>query len=227
MEVFDVTNNVYFRDKQNGILIEVGAYDGLIESCGYKFENHLNWKSINIEADKSLFQALINNRPKSVNLNYALCDKDDCELTFYITSQAGNSSFEHSQRHLEELNSHKSTITEQKVQTISWKNLIKKYNIEYLDFLCLDIEGTEKYALRDMIDSDVLPEVICIEVGYEWKEKKELLKTLGYRFDFFHYNNAYCSKHKMSINEIKINDYFQNEWYVDDKLIYQYEKDKF
>jgi len=148
-------------------------------------------------------------------------------MIFYVTSHPGNSSLEHSDKHINELKSYNAEIKEDKVKAISWKRLLLDYSIEKIDLLSLDIEGAEKYVLKDMIDSNVLPDVICIEVGYEWEEKKEILKTIGYRFDFFHYNNAYCSKYNKKIDIEKVKFYFQNEWYWNGNLIYQYEKDKF
>jgi FkbM family methyltransferase len=225
--VSDVIKNVYFNTKNNGFFVECGANDGISASDSFGLEK-MGWKGINIEAQNSCYQSLIRNRPNSINLNYALCDKDDCDLTFIVTSQHGNSSLEHSNKHKQELiQLRNSTFTEQKVPAISWKRLISSYQLTNINVLILDIEGCEKYVLENMKNCDVIPDVICIEVGYEWGPKKELLKELGYRFDLFHGNNAYCSKPSIQINENQKSTYRQERFDWWDVTIYDVNKDAF
>jgi FkbM family methyltransferase len=225
--VAEVLKNIYFKTKNNGLFVECGANDGLNGSDSLGLER-TGWKGINIEAQNNYYAALIVNRPNSINLNYALCDKDDCELSFMVTSQHGNSSLEHSDKHKQELTElYHSTFAEQKVSAISWKKLIETQNLKEVDVLILDIEGCEKYVLENMKNCAVIPNVICIEVGYEWGPKKELLKELGYRFDFFHGNNAYCSKPEMLIENNAVNLYRQEKFDWWDITVYDEAKDKF
>ncbi len=225
--VSEVLKNTYFGDKNDGLFIECGANDGLSGSDCLGLEN-MGWKGINIEAQNNYYESLVRHRPKAINLHYALSDKDDCELKFMVTSQHGNSSLEHSEKHKQELiQLRNSTFVEQSVKAISWKRLISDQKLSKVDALDLDIEGCEKYVLSNMKGCDVIPDVICIEVGYEWGPKKELLKELGYRFDFFHNNNAYCSKPGMTVNQKFVDQYKQQRFDWWDVVIYDVEKDAF
>lgn len=226
-DVFTVLRNVYFKEKNNGFFVECGSSEGTIGSCCLGLEN-LGWRGINIEAQNSYYSQLIHNRPKATNLNYALCDKDDCELTFTVTSQVGNSSLEHSEKHIQELiQLRKSSFQKQPVKGITWKKLMNDQKLQKVDVLCLDVEGCEKYVLSGMTGCEVLPDVICIEVGYDWGPKKEGLIQLGYRFDFFHDNNAYVSKPTQVFDQNAANGYRQQRFDWWDVTIYDANKDAF
>jgi len=223
----EVIKNTYFSGKNSGFFVECGANNGLNGSDSLGLEQ-MGWKGVNIEAQTSLYNELIKYRPNAINLHYALCDKDDCDLTFIVTSQPGNSSLEHSEKHKQELiQLRHSTFVEEKIPAISWKRLISNQNLTQIDVLILDIEGCEKYVLENMKNCEVIPDVICIEVGYEWGPKKELLKDLGYRFDFFHANNAYCSKPSLPIDQDATKKYRQQRFDWWDVTIYDEDRDKF
>lgn len=226
-KVSEVLKNVYFPNKNNGIYIECGANNGTSGSELYELEL-IGWQAINIEAQNSYYAQLLVHRPKAINLNYALCDQDDCNLTLIVTSQPDNSSLQHSEKHRQELiQLRHSTFSEQSVKAISWKRLIEQQKLDHVDALGLHIEGCEKFVLQNMIDCPVIPDVICIEVGYEWGPKKELLKQLGYRFDFFYYNNAYCSKPHIVVDPTQVAKYRQNRFDWWDVTIYDAAKDSF
>jgi len=221
--VFNILNDVYFSTKYDGFFIECGAFDGITNSCCINFEKQKNWTGINIEAQIKEYEKLIINRPKCTNLNFALYNEDNIKLKMKLEGENSSLLSTDQEINIQEVNI-------QEVNTISWKKLIKDYNISKIDVLCLDIEGAEKYILADMIDAEIVPDVICIEVAYvidreiksNWQELRELLKKIGYKLDFYHFNNAYCSK--PGIHPNNINKYFQDEWYQDNKLIYKYDE---
>jgi len=64
--VFEILNNVYFSEINNGFFIECGAWDGVSESTCINFEKIKNWNGINIEAQKEAYCKLIENRPNSM-----------------------------------------------------------------------------------------------------------------------------------------------------------------
>lgn len=102
------------------------------------------------------------------------------------------------------------TKKEIEVECITYKSIQDKLGLIF-DVLVLDIEGYEEKILQyfKTIDSKYLPKIICIECGYEWKNRKELMKQNGYNLDFYYYNNAYfshCSS-KIPINSEIVNEY--------------------
>ena len=51
-----------FKEKRNGIFVEIGAYDGITYSNTYFFEKNYGWKGVCIEPINERFAQLINNR---------------------------------------------------------------------------------------------------------------------------------------------------------------------
>ena len=64
-----ILHEKYFPNKLNGISIEAGALDGIWDSNTNFFEKNYNWKTINIEPLNNMYEKLVFNRPKSINLN--------------------------------------------------------------------------------------------------------------------------------------------------------------
>lgn len=149
---------------------------------------------------------------KRLNYNvyhYALSNTNDT-LCFTITSHGGNSSLCHSELHKQELtNCYNSTFTEVSVPGITYKNFIENVIKTNIDILILDVEGHECTILNTFFELDVsqLPKLICIECGYDWIQRKEILLKLGYNLDFYEFNNCYfshstfhCEKNVSQIN---------------------------
>lgn len=66
--------NNFFKDKENGVFLEIGADDGIDKSNTLFFEEQLGWKGMCIEPSPERFNMLKNNR-KCICENYALSDE--------------------------------------------------------------------------------------------------------------------------------------------------------
>ena len=58
-------NENIFKNKKNGVYIELGALDGVLYSNTKFFEDSLNWKGILIEPHPEKFKLLQQNRPNN------------------------------------------------------------------------------------------------------------------------------------------------------------------
>ncbi len=156
-------NNRYFHDRKNGIAIECGALDGIYLSQTHYFEKRHNWKCYNIEASKRNFDRLVINRPKAVNVHYALSDQCGfCEIQLGKKSKM-DKVIPYERKSWKDIRKEKDSKMEI-VESITYKNLIEKWGISNLDLFVLDIEGEEVKALNGMIDCPVLPEIFVIEI---------------------------------------------------------------
>jgi FkbM family methyltransferase len=205
----------YFYDKRNGVVVECGTAEGNHMPSSY-MEKELGWKFIGFEVDPRFWPVLLQNRPNGLNINAALSDENGF-ASFTVSAWGGNSSLNMSAEHAAELISYRRTFENGSffqnvtVPCMTWKNFIKSYKIENVDFLILDVEGCEMKVLNGMIGSEVMPDVIQIEFGYsdptnklrDEKTKEDFsgfiilkhkLQEMGYRFDYVQYNNAYFSK---------------------------------
>lgn len=194
----------YFNNTCNGVAIECGAFDGLIDSSCKFFEENYNWKTINIEPLPIAFNTLLKNRPNSINLNIALSNNnEDSVFTNYshplLGDEWGNGSISHTQKHKDELvelcgeNNYTTTV----VKCSTYKEIITKFNIEHLDLFVLDVEGHEFKVIEGMMDCDILPSVFVIEFGHtEIDELVDKLKCLNtkYKLDHVSFVNLYFIK---------------------------------
>ena len=57
-----------------GVVMEIGAGDGLDGSVSHFFEQGLNWKSILVEANPQKFKKLKENRPDAIAINAGFCE---------------------------------------------------------------------------------------------------------------------------------------------------------
>jgi hypothetical protein len=63
----------FFKFKENGFFLDIGAYDGIEYSNSYYLEKNLNWNGICIEANPTIYKKLISNRNCEC-LNVAVTD---------------------------------------------------------------------------------------------------------------------------------------------------------
>lgn len=164
----------YFTDfKGNGVCLECGAVDGVNISSTKFFEETLGWLSINIEPHPNSYKNLVINRPKSININLALsdCEGDAYLVTktnFFLRSYVVNGNG-------------KNTVP---IKKGIYKNIIDNLTIDHIDLMVLDVEGHEKEALKGMIGSKIMPNILCVEINHVGRNSiRNIMKEMGYKFD--------------------------------------------
>ena len=168
-----ILHEKYFPSKLNGISIEAGALDGIWDSNTNFFEKNYNWKTINIEPLNNMYEKLVLNRPKSINLNYALGDNlEDTYIINYKHSTLGydwgNASVNHTDAHKQYLEREcgKNNFVKQPITVITYEKLIEDLSIQSLDLFSLDVEGNELKVIDGMKNAKVFPSIFVIEHGH-------------------------------------------------------------
>ena len=202
--------NRYFKNRlEPGVFIECGAFDGLTESSCKFFEESLNWNAYNIEASPSIFKRLVENRPSSNNFNLALSNNvgimsftDVHHPDFELCT---NGSLTHTTEHKQWLDEIKCDYSITDVEVITFRKLIERLKLKNLQLLVLDIEGHEIQALEGFLESEVLPEILCIEHGHLGHEHlKGIIEPLGYTFDTTSFVNSFYILNKVYLKYAKI-----------------------
>jgi len=165
---------------KDGFFIDIGAYDGIIGSNTYIFEQ-IGWKGICIEPQPNIFRQLKRNR-KCDLYNVALSSRSGENVEFF---QAHNAPA------LSGLNegmedSHKNWAKEYgkvdiiKINTITFDKLMEKYpDLTYIDFISIDVEGHEMEILENINFKKYRFGLITIE-NSEPEKIKELMYKNGY-----------------------------------------------
>ena len=162
-----------FKGFKNGFFVDVGAYDGIAINNTLFFEKNHNWKGINIEANKTVFDKLIINRPNSINLNYAVCNYNGetdflCNTGYTELISGIKESFD--KRHLirlEKENKEMGSITKiLKVKTKKLECILEENNITHINYLSIDVEGGEFEVIKSINFDKVFIDVIGFENNY-------------------------------------------------------------
>lgn len=97
-------NNTIFKNKKNGVYIELGALDGVLYSNTKFFEDTLNWTGILIEPHPTKFLLLQKNRPNNFLFNSLVsCHTEPLEFRYFEDGLAAVSGVENtlSQHHFD------------------------------------------------------------------------------------------------------------------------------
>ena len=188
----------FLFSRPDGFFVEAGANNGRDGSVCYLLEEKHNWTGMNIEPNPYCFEELQKLRPNCINVEGALWYKEGkANLSFETRAPRG-------------FLDGGATITKVKgggfvknvpVKTFAIRDIIEKYNIKSIDLMVLDVEGAEIEALQGFIYSNVMPEVLCIEVDKLLGiDLHRILRQLNYAISSTPYKN----------NEIYIRE--DNQW---------------
>jgi FkbM family methyltransferase len=176
----------FFQDRRDGFFVDVGSYHWKNASTTLYLERHLGWSGIAIDAQRGFAQGYKKNRPATRFVSYLVTDKSGDTGTIY---QAGalTSANPH---HLDLFKADPVTFPGAsklegkpvEVPTITLNDLLAKHGVEKIDFLSMDIEGSEPAALAGFDIERYRPELVCIEVGGQASAKiAPYFEKHGYR----------------------------------------------
>jgi len=149
----------FFKDRSNGVFVDVGAFHWKLHSTTYYLDEHLGWSGIAIDAIPHLGVAYAKHRPRTKFFNYIVTDHSGTVETFYRAGPVSSTSKEHA----ESLAKREADKIE--VPTITLTELLDAQGIEKIDFLSMDIELGEPAALAGFDIDRFKPEFIGIEAG--------------------------------------------------------------
>ncbi|MFZ2153324.1 MAG: FkbM family methyltransferase [Microgenomates group bacterium] len=165
-------------NKKNIYYVDIGANHPQKFNNTFMFYRHGS-SGINIEPNKSLLSQYFSTRPRDLNLNLAISDKNT-SLIFYNMYPDVNSTISKTQ-YLHTQNLHSLLINKQKIKVKTLQHTLHKYlpTNQPIDLLCIDTEGHDYQVLKSNDWSKYSPTVICIETQLHGLEQQYLLK-LGY-----------------------------------------------
>ena len=187
----------YFNHNNINNLIQIGANDGKRHDHLNYFITKLKINSVLIEPINDCFDELkknysdydfvkLENSAISVNNELSYLFQVNSEgLNYYHDDIKGLNSFDIN--HLLKHGVKKKHINKTKISSISILDLIKKYNIEKLDLLCVDTEGYDDKIIHEFLSNTNLKPLIIFEyIHIKNRSLKELLKLLNNKnYKFF------------------------------------------
>lgn len=189
----DVILNRLFKNKKNGFYVDIGAYHPVIKSTSY-FAYLRGWNGINIDVCDENIKRFSKIRPRDININAAI-GLPGQNKTFYMLPGTTRSTID---KALSLKYQRRGFKIEEKVlitQSLGQIYSLKKHPT--IDFLNLDVEGSEKNVIEGIDFQYIKPKVIVIEATYPEQEIissegwEEILFKNDYQQIFFDGLNKY------------------------------------
>jgi FkbM family methyltransferase len=194
----------FFKNKKApGTFLDIGAHDGITFSNTYFFEKSLNWDGICVEAIDRVFEKLIKNR-SCVCENLAISDKIGTvkfrSIEGYSEMLSGieeNYNNKHIDRINKELIKHNGNSKIIEIETIDINTLLKKNNIDHIDYCTIDVEGGEEKILSVFNEKEFDITVFTVENNYRDISIRKLMKSKGYKLhSTIEFDDVYLKERK-------------------------------
>lgn len=177
----------------NGYYIDIGANHPTIDSVTKAFYER-GWHGINIEPVRFLYDQLVLDRPRDINLCSAVSSRNG-HATFYEVIGTGLSTLEHSVADEHARAGYKVISYDVPVTTMA--EVCDARNVSVVHFLKIDVEGAEEQVLQGMSFHRVKPWIIVVESTKpntqipSYEKWEPLILTQGYSYVYFDGANRY------------------------------------
>ena len=192
----DMMADFFFRNKKEGIYIDVGCHHPLINNNTYPLYKR-GWKGINIDIDYGAIDSFNFLRSKDTNIKIAVSDKTgEAELFFYHNRAAKNTLSKEKGFDSKEIH---------KIKTSTLNKVIENsiYKDQKINFISIDVEGYELNVLKGFDFKKYKPDLVVLELIQEGMT------------EFFHQNIENIQNSEVYLYMIK-HDYKLINWIHDD-----------
>lgn len=179
----------YFKKMDKpGIFVEVGAYDGKTYSNTLLLEEYLGWHGLCIEPLAAAYKQLIQNR-KCICIHGCIGLHSGTRKFLEITGAPQMlSGFvdtydpRHLQRIMLELKRDGGNCKEIIVPVFNLTELLFSYNIDHVDYLSIDTEGSELEILKSIDFKRIRIDVLTVENNYNENCIGNYLKKYNFKY---------------------------------------------
>ena len=174
MDNEDIAVLDYFKDKKNGFYVDVGCYHPIHRNNTYLLHKK-NWSGINIDTSQFSIDLFNYMRPKDLNYNCAISNRNEIIKLFYQKELSQLSTTERDQAETV----FQGNIKEKEIQAFTLDKILNKgkFKNNKIDFLDIDVEGADLKVLEGLSFDIYKPELICVEI-----HAKEIKKSDIYNF---------------------------------------------
>ena len=161
-----------FKEKTNGTYLDLGCFHPLRQNNTYLLYK-LGWKGINIDLNPLTIELFNVARPNDINICVAISKKKGPKDLFFDNELSSLNTINKNHTLFLKRAFNQIKLKKRKIKTNTLNNILKKYKINEIDFMNIDIEGNELEVLKTINFNKINIKVICIEiVNYEFYSKK-------------------------------------------------------
>lgn len=190
----DVILRRIFENQKTGFYVDIGASHPEFLSVTKHFYDQ-GWRGINIDPLKKSIELFTEARPRDLNLNLAIASEGGAREFFEVKDYPELSTFEASRSLTDKYH-----VTSYQVDIISGDQLFSEYITEDVDFMKIDVEGTEYEILSSINFLKYRPKILIVEAttpnatfpGWQnlksidnFEKWESLLVKSGYMFAYF------------------------------------------
>ena len=171
----------YFKEKKNGFYIDIGCHHPFRGNNTYLLYKY-GWSGINIDLNNLSIDLFRIFRPKDINICSAL-SKEEGEIDYYLPNNNPLSSeITISEKFTKILETHhRNKYKRYKTKSITWKNIIDNYGYKFnlIDFLKIDIEGSDLEVLKSINLNEIKLDLLMIEApDFDRESRNEIISYL-------------------------------------------------
>jgi len=172
----------FFQNATTGFFVEVGANEPTAPESQTWHLEQMGWRGILIEPIPDLANKARLTRPNS-NVWQVACTSSEEEGSVEFLIPIANQQLVTGHASLRaNIDEHNYTNFEKiKVQTTTLSNILANENVDYLDFLSIDVEGAELEVLLGLDLKKYRPKLILLEDKHLYLSKHRHLKKNGYK----------------------------------------------
>ncbi len=175
-----------FPGVRQGYFVEVGAANGKAASSCYVLETELDWRGICIEPHDDFFAELVHNRPNSFCESVCLSDRFE-QVEFRMAGGVDGLAYcSGVQQNLTQKWGSDEILAQGELrlkQAVPLVEILKKYDApKVMDYLAIDIEGSEYKVLKDFPFEEYAFRALTIETDeWVWEKLLPILTLHGYQ----------------------------------------------
>jgi len=187
----------YFQYTTNGVLVDVGAADGIRNSNSRRLIEQ-GWSGLLVEPNKKNYNKLKDLYTLNTNIileNVGCSSETDINQIFYIDKNDEHeqlSTFSYDQS-VKCKNIYNCGFVEDKITLYNTTELLLKHNITNINFLSIDTEAFDSNVIRGIDFNKINIELICIENVDD--SAMDILKNNNYEI-CFKTDNIFFKKNK-------------------------------
>jgi hypothetical protein len=157
----------FFRDRREGVFLDVGAFHAREGSNTYRLERDLGWSGLALDANAAFAPEYRQYRPRSTFVAAFISDVDHGHGTLHLyDGDLGVAS--HDPSFTSQWGPPTSTLTAPR-RTLN--SLLAEHQLPRVDFVSMDIELSEPAALAGFDIGRYRPALVCIEAHYPVRQQ--------------------------------------------------------
>ena len=191
----DILINRFFRKIDDGFYVDIGCYHPSKSSLTYYLYKK-GWRGLNVDLSKVSIDLFKLARPKDYNIHAAVTNFDG-ETHFFENGMINQqNTLENSGTNLKKI----------KIIAFKLQTLLDKLNINHIDFLNIDVEGSDYKVVSNLNLNKIRPKMICIE-----ENRYDIKDIINDTIQNLMYSNNYFFFSRIGVSSIYIDNYIKDE----------------